>query len=112
MGVMRPCFAALLLCASAALAKPPAPAAFCMKYPTAPTCIGGQPPCVFCHAGPPVRNAFGMAVEAGLLPGAPRPLSDADFVMGLPAALAAAENQDSDGDGVTNLVEIQKGTFP
>src|SRR5207244_3905209 len=104
--------AALLSVAGLAWAKPPAPATFCTKYPQAPVCIGGQPTCALCHVSPPTRNVFGMAVEAGLLPGAPRPLSDTDFAMGLPAALAAAESQDSDGDGVSNLVEIQKGTLP
>jgi hypothetical protein len=53
-----------------------------------------------------------MSVEAHLLPGAPRPLSDSDYAMGLPAALTAAENDDSDGDGVTNIIEIQQGTLP
>lgn len=101
-----------LIGAGAALAKPPAPATFCAKYSTAPTCIGAQPACAYCHASPPTRNAFGLAVEASLAPGAMRPLSDADFAAALPAALAAAESADSDGDGVSNLVEIQKGTFP
>ena len=93
-------------------AKPPAPATFCAKYPTAQTCIGGQPACTYCHTSPPTRNAFGMSVESTLLPGAMRPLSDGDFQMALPAALSAAESLDSDGDGVSNLLEIQKGTLP
>ena len=46
------------------------------------------------------------------MPGAPRPLSDSDYAMALPGALAAVESLDSDGDGVSNLVEIQQGTFP
>ncbi|MBK7863567.1 MAG: hypothetical protein IPJ65_34175 [Archangiaceae bacterium] len=95
-----------------AWAKPPAPSVFCMKYPTAPTCVGGQPPCAFCHSAPPTRNAYGMTIEAALAPGAPRPLSDGDFATALPLALAAAEAADSDGDGVSNLVELQKGTLP
>ncbi len=93
-------------------AKPPAPSTFCAKYPTAPTCTGGQPACTYCHSSPPTRNAFGLSVESKLLPGAMRPLSDGDFQMALPGALSAVEGLDSDGDGVTNLVEIQKGTLP
>lgn len=98
--------------ASSALAKPPGPAGFCAKYPAAPACTGAQPACTYCHSAPPVRNAFGAAVEQALAPALPRPLSDADFSAGLPAALAAAEGADSDGDGVANLVEIQKGSLP
>jgi hypothetical protein len=105
-------FAVTLLGAATVFAKPPGPATFCMKYPTAPVCQGGQPACTYCHTSPPTRNVYGMSVEAHLLPGAPRPLSDADYAMGLPAALAAAENEDSDGDGVSNIVEIQSGTSP
>jgi hypothetical protein len=55
---------------------------------------------------------YGAALEAQLAPGAPRPLSDGDFDAALPAALAAVEAADSDGDGVSNLVELQKGTLP
>jgi hypothetical protein len=103
---------AVWLCATAAAAKPPGPATFCSKYPGVPACTGQEPACTYCHTSPPVRNVYGMSVEAHLLPGAPRPLSDSDYAMGLPAALTAAEGEDSDGDGVSNLVEIQKGTLP
>jgi hypothetical protein len=109
---MRAIFVVLCLGAASALAKPPGPADFCQKYPAAPVCTGSQPACTYCHTSPPTRNVYGMSVEAHLLPGAPRPLSDADYTMGLSAALAAAENEDSDGDGYTNLIEIQNGTAP
>jgi hypothetical protein len=101
-----------VVCAAVAHAKPPGPAAFCVKYPSAPVCSGGQPACTYCHTSPPTRSAYGASLEAHLLPGAARPLSDGDYTMGLPAALTAAEGADSDGDGVTNVVEIQKGTNP
>jgi len=41
-----------------------------------------------------------------------RPLSDGDFQGALPGALRAVEALDSDGDGVANLAEVQKGTLP
>jgi hypothetical protein len=95
-----------------AWAKPPGPSTFCAKYPQSAACTGAQPACTYCHTSPPTRNAYGTSLEAALLPSAPRPLSDTDFQNGLPAALTAIEATDSDGDGVTNLVEIQKGTLP
>ncbi len=102
----------VILLAGAALAKPPAGGVFCAKYPTSPECIGKQPSCAYCHVAPPQRNVFGTSLEADLAPGAARPLSDGDFSMALPGALTAAEAGDADGDGVTNLVEIQQGTQP
>jgi hypothetical protein len=95
-----------------AWAKPPGPATFCQKYPTSPTCSGTQPACTYCHTSPPTRNAYGIAIELHLLPGQARPLSDTDYAMALPGALAAVEGDDSDGDGFSNLVEIQQGTLP
>lgn len=106
-------FAALSVClAAAAWAKPPAADVFCVRYPTSPQCVGGRPACSYCHVAPPQRNVFGEALEAQLAPGAARPLSDGDFASALPGALAAVESADSDGDNVSNLLEIQKGTLP
>ena len=102
----------LTVLAGAAWGKPPGPSTFCAKYPSAPACTGGQPACTYCHSSPPTRNAFGLSLEAALVPSAMRPLTDGDFQAALPGALSAAEGLDSDGDGVTNLVEIQKGTLP
>lgn len=104
--------AAMTVCLGDAGAKPPAGGVFCQKYPGAPECSGRQPSCTLCHIAPPQRNAFGAAIEVHLLPGAPRPLSDADYAAALPGALAAVEGLDSDGDGASNLIEIQKGTLP
>lgn len=101
-----------LLLAGSALAKPPAGGVFCTKYPTVPDCIGRQPACGMCHVAAPQRNVFGTSIEANLAPGAARPLSDGDYSMALPAALAAVEMLDADGDGVSNLTEIQRGTAP
>ena len=93
-------------------AQPPAVGVFCQKYPNSPQCQGQQPSCTFCHIAPPQRNAFGTAVEMSLAPGMARPLSDGNFAAALPAALAAVEQLDSDGDGVSNLMEIEQGTLP
>src|SRR5262249_35816832 len=90
---------AVCLWVTAATAQPPGPATFFSKYPGVPACTGPQPACTYCHVSPPTRNAFGMSVEARLYPFAPRPLSDSDYAMGLPAALSAVEGEDSDGDG-------------
>lgn len=109
---LTPLVAALVLASTSAWAKPPAPAIFCTKYPTAPACIGGLPACTMCHVAAPQRNVYGTAIEAWIVPGAPRPLSDADFSMALPSALSAVEAMDSDGDTVSNVVEIQRGTLP
>ncbi len=104
--------AATLCLAGGALAKPPAGGVFCSTYPSAPACTGQQPSCNFCHVAPPQRNVFGAGLEPHLAPSAPRPLSDTDFAYALPTALKAVETEDADGDGVSNLVEIQRGTFP
>jgi hypothetical protein len=55
---------------------------------------------------------FGASLEPHLAPGAARPLSDGDFSMALPPALRAVETADADGDGASNLEEIQRGTLP
>ena len=104
--------AVVCLSGGVAVAKPPAGGVFCATYPSAPVCTGQQPACTFCHVAPPQRNAFGAEVESHLAPGAPRPLSDSDYAAALPAALKASEAADSDGDGFTNLMEIQRGTLP
>ncbi len=98
--------------AGQAQAKPPAGGVFCQKYPTSPECVGKQPSCTYCHIAPPQRNVFGTMLEKSLALGMPRPLSDADFSTALPSALTAVEAQDADGDGVSNLEEIQRGTQP
>lgn len=103
---------AALFASTSAWAKPPAPAAFCAKYPTAPACVGTLPACTYCHVAAPQRNSYGAALEPVLAPGAMRPLSDGDFSTALPGALTAVEALDTDGDNVSNLVEIQRGTLP
>jgi len=103
---------AVLCLAGGAQAKPPAGGVFCTTYPSAPGCTGQQPACTYCHVAPPQRNAFGSQLESHLAPGVPRPLSDSEYSDALPGALEAIEGQDADGDGVSNLEEIQRGTLP
>ncbi len=94
-----------------ASALPPGPTVLCETYPDSAMCAS-TPACTVCHTTPPARNDFGRDVEAELLVGTPRPLTDMQYSGGLPAALAAVENLDSDGDGYSNLAEIVAGTFP
>lgn len=68
------------------------------------------PSCGFCHTTPPARNAFGLSLEAVLLPDEARPLDPAKFDENLPTALAAVAEDDADGDGATNLEEAIAGT--
>jgi hypothetical protein len=93
-----------------ASAKPPAPLAFCHAYPEAKACNTGFADCTTCHTTPPARNSFGAQIAEKLAPGAPRPLSDDDFVKYLPDALKAVENEDADNDGFSNIVEIMAGS--
>lgn len=107
--------AGVLICLSqAAHAMPVGPQVFCDTYGEGETelCASGPPPCALCHVQPPELNAFGIAVTAELLPGMPRPLSLDDYAMGLPDALFAVEDLDSDGDDYSNIEEIGYGTFP
>jgi hypothetical protein len=100
--------ALILLLASSALARPPIRRAFFDRYPNA---VGTQlddlpsssKHCGVCHldfngGGP--RNAYGLQVEIGIGNG----LTDDQ-------AVAAIENQDSDADEYTNLVEITNTVF-
>lgn len=105
---------ALVLAASAttAHAMAVAPTVVCDTYPDADTCRGTQPACTLCHTAPPVRNDFGLQVEAALAPGMPRPLDIDAFAAALPAALMAVEALDADGDGTANFDELQAGTLP
>ncbi len=110
---LGPAALAAVLLTSEAWALPVAPGAFCDAYPEAPTCLAGLPACTYCHAGtPPTRNRFGEALEAKILPAMSRPLDVNDFLGALPTALEEIEDDDSDGDGYSNLDEILSGTHP
>lgn len=105
-----PFLAGALLLAHSASARPPGPGVICDVWPDSAACDGGQPGCDACHTTPPARDAFGQAIEAVLLPDEARPLDDAAFAAGLPAALAMVADEDSDGDGFTNVAEFAAGS--
>ncbi|TNE44268.1 MAG: hypothetical protein EP343_31450 [Deltaproteobacteria bacterium] len=93
-------------------ARPSAPGTFCGLYADSPLCASGQVECKTCHtATPPGVNPFGQQVKDAM--GADgKPLSHEAFTSGLQQALKKIEGMDADKDGVTNLVEIQKGYAP
>ncbi|MEM6928518.1 MAG: hypothetical protein AAF602_16400 [Myxococcota bacterium] len=95
--------------AAVALARPPAPQAFCGTYPDTPPCTAGTLSCDLCHTAPPTLGPYGGDLADAF--GAPT-TSDADFVARLPVALRDVESLDSDGDGRTNAEEIEVGSRP
>ena len=103
---------AALFLAGRGEAQPPAPAAFCDVYPDVPACSSGEAACTTCHDAPPALNVYGASVSGALLPDEARPLHDETFLSGLGDALRAVESQDSDGDGFSNIVELEEGTSP
>ncbi len=90
-------------------AKPPAPFAFCETYPDSQACQTGFAECTTCHSVAPARNSYGAMLEQRILPGAARPLSDAEFLKALPGALKAIEGLDADDDGFSNIAELNAG---
>jgi len=98
--------------AGSADAMPIGPQIFCDTYPNSPLCAGSNVPCTTCHTNPPEWNDFGAAIGINLLPGVPRPITEQQYRDALPGVLAAIEQEDADGDGYTNLVEIQLGSMP
>ena len=96
--------------ASDAHARPVAPQSFCDVYDASPWCAGQAVTCDFCHTstGPAAWNTYGEAIRTEL----PDGLDDAAFVAALPAALAAVDGLDLDGDGFDNVDEINGGSLP
>jgi hypothetical protein len=93
-------------------AQPPGPDTFCDAYPDAPACDAGEVTCGTCHETPPALNRYGVDVSAALAVGTPRPLAVEVFETELVPALHAVEGLDSDGDGFSNLAEIESGSAP
>jgi len=103
--------AAGLTVSTSAWSIPQATEGLCDVYADTRLCLAGPASCDTCHLGaPPSLNLYGEAVH-GELP------ADAEedpetFLEALEAALRATESFDSDGDGVTNLEEIEAGSKP
>ena len=99
MKVLRLAFAFLILCfALSAQAKPEFLKLFKDVY--------GKPEakCLVCHSKVPERNVYGKAIEAAL---------DKAKATDLTAEiLKSVEKADSDGDGFSNIDEINAGTAP
>lgn len=100
------CGVALASFAADSWARPTGPRAFCEVYADAPECMGRSITCNKCHLStqPVTWNTYG-----GALLGA---LKGATFDDSIAAALVAIEDDDSDGDGLTNREEIDLGTDP
>lgn len=98
--------AVLVSSAGTASARPTAPREFCSAYADAPECNGRSITCTKCHSStqPVAWNAYGGDMVAAL---AGKPFDE-----GAASALAAIEDDDSDGDGLTNIEEIEIGTDP
>ncbi|RYZ81224.1 MAG: hypothetical protein EOP04_24385 [Proteobacteria bacterium] len=84
---------------SVALASASASSILCKKYPESTYCDSPVSTCKTCHSSPPNLNAFGLDLRDNLS----GPLATA-----LEGALLAIESDDSDGDGVTNLIELKE----
>jgi hypothetical protein len=99
--------AIVALGAGSAGARPTAPAILCQTYADAAECSGKVANCNACHVSTnPARwNAYGLAVSGALN-------REIAFEAALPEALHLVETQDADNDGLSNLRELQIGTFP
>ncbi|WP_434420156.1 DUF1585 domain-containing protein [Nannocystis pusilla] len=98
--------AGVSLATTEAWARPTGPRAFCETYADAPECMGRSITCNKCHLStqPVAWNAYGGAVFAAL--------KGAEFDANIASALRSVEDEDSDGDGLSNREEIELGTDP
>lgn len=102
---------AILAYVPASFARPSGPERFCESYDSTPFCLGNIPACRMCHDGPPLLNAYGNDVASALWDN-PLYTSVEDYEVLLSEALVHVEGTDSDGDGLTNLEEIELGLWP
>jgi len=100
------CGVAVASFATESQARPTGPRAFCEVYADAPECMGRSITCNKCHVStqPVSWNAYGGAVLGAL--------QGAAFDDNIASALAEIEDEDSDGDGLSNREEIELGTDP
>jgi hypothetical protein len=85
-------------------AVPQATKIFCEQFPNSPHCRSGNADCTVCHTHPPQTNDYGgcLSDEIGF----------GDVAASMAGALKATQGLDCDGDGISNLDEILKGTPP
>ncbi|MBM4281724.1 MAG: hypothetical protein FJ137_13520, partial [Deltaproteobacteria bacterium] len=92
-------------------ARPTGPRALCASADVdATACHGALPSCTLCHQSPPDLNAYGFAVADALA--ADGAYTFDNFEARLPAAIIASGDDDSDGDGLSNLEELLLGSLP
>jgi hypothetical protein len=103
---------AMALPSAGALARPTGPRGVCQSEAGADlaVCQGTVPSCALCHQGPPDLNLYGARVFEALAQDDSYAFDNFEDRVG--AAVAAANADDSDGDGLTNLEELLLGTMP
>jgi len=102
--------AILWLISTQAQGKPLAADLFCQAFPNSPSCSGTAISCSYCHkAQPPALNPFGGCVKQGIKKTVQDFPATADD---LRLAVEAVGQEDCDGDGFANLLEIEAGHQP
>jgi hypothetical protein len=103
---------AMALPSTGALARPTGPRGLCQSAAGADlaVCQGTVPSCALCHQGPPDLNLYGARVFEALAQDDGYDFDNFEARVG--DAVAAANADDSDGDGLTNLEELLLGTLP
>ncbi|NRA65462.1 MAG: hypothetical protein HRU19_13325 [Pseudobacteriovorax sp.] len=96
-------FSFAILLSNFAYASPDATTIFCQKYPNSGLCEDQAASCNVCHAGPPSLNDYGLSIKENI---------GGDLITNLPDALGKIEAIDSDGDGASNLTEIEENAHP
>jgi hypothetical protein len=88
---------------------PSAPGDFCKTYPEVPACLQNKVDCAYCHPGgaTSARNPYSQCLTDEV-----KELGVAFFGDDAELVLRNIEDQDCDGDGHTNLAEIQAGFHP
>jgi len=112
MRVVPLALALTLLTPLAALARPTGPRGVCQSDAGADlaVCQGTLPSCALCHQGPPDLNLYGARVFEALAQDDGYDFDNFEARVG--DAVAAANADDSDGDGLSNLEELLLGTLP
>lgn len=93
-----------------ATAKPFASDLFCQSFPDSLSCSGKGISCAYCHQGvPPSVNSFGASFLKGL---SEKGVSYPESAGEMESLVRFIGKQDSDGDGASNISEIEAGKLP